>query len=134
MSLESDVLAGGLTDAKRLLREDDSLLRQIFFSVLRHHHPNLANKVSASQAATQWAQQALFIAVDLTPCLRGLSSLGHPAYLTPNDAALAAPPLASHTGSVGGTLVLDGSPTLAATGCIPLIIILLALDLPFVLP
>lgn len=44
MSLESEVLGGGLNEAKRLLREDDSLLRQIFFSVLRHHHPNLANK------------------------------------------------------------------------------------------
>ncbi|KAJ9513857.1 hypothetical protein QJQ45_020938 [Haematococcus lacustris] len=30
---------GGLAD---LLRNDDSLLRQIFFGVLRHHHPNLA--------------------------------------------------------------------------------------------
>ncbi len=27
------------------LRDDDSLLRQVFFSILRHHHPNLAAKV-----------------------------------------------------------------------------------------
>ena len=32
-------------DAKQLLREDDSLLRQIFFNVLKHHHPQLAAKV-----------------------------------------------------------------------------------------
>jgi hypothetical protein len=37
----------GMTlDAKQLLREDDSLLRQIFFNVLKHHHPQLAAKVS----------------------------------------------------------------------------------------
>lgn len=36
-----------------LLRDDDSLLRQIFFSVLRHHHPNLANKVDVIYALSQ---------------------------------------------------------------------------------
>lgn len=30
------------------LRDDDSLLRQVFFSILRHHHPNLAAKVCCS--------------------------------------------------------------------------------------
>lgn len=29
------------TDARQLLRDDDNLLRQIFVSVLKHHHPNL---------------------------------------------------------------------------------------------
>lgn len=29
----------------QLLRDDDSLLRQIFFGVLRHHHPNLVRRV-----------------------------------------------------------------------------------------
>jgi hypothetical protein len=33
------------TSAKQLLRDDDSLLRQMFFNVLRHHHPNTATKV-----------------------------------------------------------------------------------------
>ena len=32
-------------NARQLLREDDSLLRQIFFNVLKHHHPQLAAKV-----------------------------------------------------------------------------------------
>ena len=32
-------------NAKQLLREDDSLLRQVFFNVLKHHHPQLAAKV-----------------------------------------------------------------------------------------
>jgi len=36
-----------------LLRDDDSLLRQIFFGVLRHHHPNLANKVDVIYALSQ---------------------------------------------------------------------------------
>jgi len=45
-------LAQGLS---QLLRDDDSLLRQIFFSVLRHHHPNLANKVDVIFAlASSW--------------------------------------------------------------------------------
>ena len=42
---------------KRLLRDDDSLLRQIFTEVLRHHHPNLAGKVDAIyELATAWCE------------------------------------------------------------------------------
>lgn len=41
------------TDAKKFLREDDNLLRQIFFGVLRHHHPNLATKVDVIFALSQ---------------------------------------------------------------------------------
>ncbi|PNH07125.1 Phosphoenolpyruvate carboxylase 1, partial [Tetrabaena socialis] len=33
------------------LRDDDSLLRQVFFSILRHHHPNLAAKPAYSIGA-----------------------------------------------------------------------------------
>ncbi|KAI8473664.1 MAG: PEPCase 1 [Monoraphidium minutum] len=40
-------------DAKQLLREDDSLLRQIFFNVLKHHHPGLAAKVDVIYALSQ---------------------------------------------------------------------------------
>jgi len=43
----------GAPGTGNLLREDDSLLRQIFFSVLRHHHPNLANKVDVIYALSQ---------------------------------------------------------------------------------
>lgn len=44
-------------DTKRLLREDDSLLRKIFFNVLRHHHPNVANKVDEIYAlANAWCE------------------------------------------------------------------------------
>eukprot|EP00879_Flechtneria_rotunda_P028865 GHRR01031097.1.p1 GENE.GHRR01031097.1~~GHRR01031097.1.p1 ORF type:complete len:101 (+),score=12.91 GHRR01031097.1:187-489(+) len=39
--------------AKQLLRDDDSLLRQVFFNVLRHHHPNTANKVDVIYALSQ---------------------------------------------------------------------------------
>lgn len=38
------------SDSRFYLRDDDSLLRQVFFSVLRHHHPNLANKVDVIYA------------------------------------------------------------------------------------
>jgi phosphoenolpyruvate carboxylase len=41
------------TSAKQLLRDDDSLLRQMFFNVLRHHHPNTANKVDVIYALSQ---------------------------------------------------------------------------------
>eukprot|EP00878_Enallax_costatus_P019218 GHUV01020271.1.p1 GENE.GHUV01020271.1~~GHUV01020271.1.p1 ORF type:complete len:138 (+),score=14.72 GHUV01020271.1:206-619(+) len=41
------------TSAKQLLRDDDSLLRQVFFNVLRHHHPNTANKVDVIYALSQ---------------------------------------------------------------------------------
>ena len=47
----------GAADARQLLRDDDSLLRQIFFNVLRHHHPNLASKVDIIYALSQaWCQ------------------------------------------------------------------------------
>ncbi|GLI68046.1 hypothetical protein VaNZ11_012369 [Volvox africanus] len=36
-----------------VLRDDDSLLRQIFFDILRHHHPNLASKVDVIYALSQ---------------------------------------------------------------------------------
>ena len=49
--LEATLLTPG--DTKKLLREDDNLLRQIFFGVLRHHHPNLANKVDVIYALSQ---------------------------------------------------------------------------------
>lgn len=45
-SMARDLSGTGSSSYAALLRDDDSLLRQIFFSVLRHHHPNLANKVS----------------------------------------------------------------------------------------
>lgn len=38
-------------NAKQLLREDDSLLRQIFFNVLKHHHPQLAAKVGGDESS-----------------------------------------------------------------------------------
>lgn len=41
------------TSAKQLLRDDDSLLRQIFFNVLRHHQPNTATKVDVIYALSQ---------------------------------------------------------------------------------
>jgi hypothetical protein len=34
-----------LSEASLLLREDDSLLRQTFFEIVYHHHPNLAEKI-----------------------------------------------------------------------------------------
>lgn len=37
----------------QLLRDDDSLLRQMFFNVLRHHHPNTATKVDVIYALSQ---------------------------------------------------------------------------------
>lgn len=50
-SIDGSVL--GPADARQLLRDDDSLLRQIFFNVLKHHHPNLANKVDVIYALSQ---------------------------------------------------------------------------------
>jgi len=47
--------AGGAT----LLRDDDSLLRQMFFGILRHHHPNLARKVDVIYALAQaWSNSS----------------------------------------------------------------------------
>eukprot|EP00798_Chlamydomonas_sp_ICE-L_P009929 gene9929-7799_t len=40
-------------DAETFLRADDSLLRQVFFGILRHHHPNMANKVDVVYALSQ---------------------------------------------------------------------------------
>ncbi len=37
-----------------LLRDDDSLLRQIFFGVLRHHHPNLVRAARAPATIATW--------------------------------------------------------------------------------
>ena len=48
-SRRHDVVAGGLhsqDEGSALLREDDSLLRHTFFSILRHHHPAIASKAS----------------------------------------------------------------------------------------
>jgi len=46
------------TTAKQLLRDDDSLLRQVFFNVLRHHQPNTANKVDVIYALSQaWCKR-----------------------------------------------------------------------------
>lgn len=36
-----------------LLREDDNLLRQTFFTILRHHHPELTTKVDVIYALAQ---------------------------------------------------------------------------------
>ena len=40
-----DVEARILASSQDILREDDSLLRSIFFKVLQRHHPQLANRV-----------------------------------------------------------------------------------------
>lgn len=45
MSADIEVEARLLTSSQDILREDDSLLRQIFFKILQRHHPKLANKV-----------------------------------------------------------------------------------------
>eukprot|EP00210_Caulerpa_lentillifera_P009658 g9214.t1 len=45
MSAEFDIDGHLLSNSKSLLREDDSLLRQIFFNLFKRHHPKLANKV-----------------------------------------------------------------------------------------
>lgn len=50
---ELDVSLLARTDTRKLLREDDSLLRQIFFNILRHYHPNLASKVDVIYALSQ---------------------------------------------------------------------------------
>jgi hypothetical protein len=42
-----------LSDARKLLRDDDSLLRQIFMNVLKHHHPNLASSIDVIYALSQ---------------------------------------------------------------------------------
>lgn len=34
-----------LSEARLLLREDDSLLRNTFFEIVYHHHPNLADRI-----------------------------------------------------------------------------------------
>lgn len=36
-----------LSEAKLLLREDDSLLRQTFFEIVHHHHPHLAERIDS---------------------------------------------------------------------------------------
>ncbi len=43
------------------LRDDDSLLRQVFFSILRHHHPNLASKVNF-ESITPYTDWQMWIA------------------------------------------------------------------------
>lgn len=51
-----DVSAINITvqaDAQELMRTDDGLLRGTFFSILRHHHPELAGKVDAIYAESQ---------------------------------------------------------------------------------
>ena len=50
MPIDSFVMDGS---AGQVLRDDDSLLRQVFFGTLRHHHPNLANKVDVVYALSQ---------------------------------------------------------------------------------
>lgn len=40
-------------DGESFLRDDDSLVRQTFFGILRHHHPNMANKVDVVYALSQ---------------------------------------------------------------------------------
>jgi phosphoenolpyruvate carboxylase len=48
--------SGGLHSADEgafLLKEDDSLLRHTFFSILRHHHPDIAAKVDYIYALSQ---------------------------------------------------------------------------------
>jgi hypothetical protein len=42
-----------LSDARRLLRDDDSLLRQIFLNVLKQHHPKLASSIDVIYALSQ---------------------------------------------------------------------------------
>ena len=39
-----------LSEVGLLLREDDSLLRQTFFGILKHHHPTLADKIDTIYA------------------------------------------------------------------------------------
>ena len=36
-----------LSEASLLLREDDNLLRQTFFDIVYHHHPNLADRIDS---------------------------------------------------------------------------------------
>jgi hypothetical protein len=40
-------------DARKLLRDDDSLLRQIFLNVLNHHHPKLSREMTSIYALSQ---------------------------------------------------------------------------------
>jgi len=39
-----------LSEVGLLLREDDSLLRQTFFGIVKHHHPTLADKIDTIYA------------------------------------------------------------------------------------
>ena len=46
-----------LPQAQKLLRDDDTLLRQIFFSILQKHHPRVANKVDVIYGmAREWCE------------------------------------------------------------------------------
>lgn len=45
MNSDIDVEARLLPSSQELLRDDDSLLRQIFFKLLQSHQPKLANRV-----------------------------------------------------------------------------------------
>ena len=50
------LVAGGLhsqDEGNTLLKEDDSLLRHTFFSILRDHHPSIAAKVSSAVARSE---------------------------------------------------------------------------------
>lgn len=62
MDASADALGldrSGFADGSQILRDDDSLLRQTFFSILRHHHPRLANKVDVIYALSQaWCSSA----------------------------------------------------------------------------
>lgn len=53
MTMAPRTSIGSAPGGASLLRDDDSLLRQMFFGVLRHHHPNLARKVDVIYALAQ---------------------------------------------------------------------------------
>lgn len=58
MSLKIDIDGRFLSNSKTLLREDDSLLRQIFFGLLKRHHPELANKVDVIYGLSKsWCEE-----------------------------------------------------------------------------
>jgi phosphoenolpyruvate carboxylase len=44
-SIDASVGMGNRSNFLTGLRDDDSLLRTVFFGILKHHHPNLAAKV-----------------------------------------------------------------------------------------
>ena len=45
------------SDVGELLREDDSLLRQSFFAILREHHPKVASKLDIIYALSKnWGE------------------------------------------------------------------------------